>query len=205
MRIKNIISAIVLLSFFCSCSVSKKRNQVSEKQIQETIEQNQESVCYNTFNAQYKGSYNSIPFKLQVRASHDSIIWCSVTTFLGEIGRAQITKDSIYLMDKINSDAYIISKKTISEVSGQEIDNKTVERFITDTVNSKIQFDFTKPLAVSLLVKKETENLSEEKMDIEAKLGKNRFKIRLTKNSIDYNKPLQFPFSIPNKYNVKRQ
>ncbi|MBQ1191743.1 MAG: DUF4292 domain-containing protein [Bacteroidales bacterium] len=205
MRIKTIISAIVLLSFFCSCSVSRKQNQVSRKQNQEIIQQNQETVSYHNFNAQYKGSYNSIPFKVQLRGTHDSIIWCSITTFLGEIGRAQITKDSIYLMDKINSDAYIISKKTISENSGQEIDNKTVERFITDTVNSEIQFEFIKPLAVSLLVKKEVENLSEEKMDIEAKLGKNRFKIRLTKNSIEYDKALQFPFSIPNKYNIKRQ
>ena len=205
MRIKTIISAIVLLSFFCSCSVSKKRNQVSEKQIQETIEQNQESVCYNTFNAQYKGSYNSIPFKLQVRASHDSIIWCSVTTFLGEIGRAQISSDSVYIMDKINSNAYIISKNTIKNLAGKDLNNKELEKLITDTANAELQLELTKPFVISVLMKKQVTDTEQPYFDIEAQEGKRKHKFRLIQNSISFDNPQQYPFKIPEKYTIKRK
>lgn len=205
MKIKNIISAIVLLSFFCSCSVSKKRNQVSEKQIQETIQQNQETVSYHNFNAQYKGSYNSIPFKVQLRGTHDSLIWCSVTTFIGEIGRAQISSDSVYLMDKINSNAYIISKNTIKNLAGKDLNNKELEKLITDTANAELQLELTKPFVISVLMKKQVTDTEQPYFDIEAQEGKRKHKFRLIQNSISFDNPQQYPFKIPEKYTIKRK
>ncbi len=200
---------VVLMIATCfivsSCSVSRKRNQVSVKQNQEIIQQNQETVSYNSFNAQYKGSYSGIPFKVQLRGTHDSLIWCSVTTFIGEIGRAQIDKDSVYLMDKINSNAYIVSKNTIKNLSGKELNNKELEKLITDTVNAELQIEITKPFAVSLLMKKQVTDIEQPYFDLEAQEGKRKHKVRLYQNSIEYDNPQQYPFKIPEKYTIKRK
>ena len=97
---KSILLLLVLF-FVTSCSTIKKTKQEESK-----IENK-----YTSFTSRYKGSYNGIPFKVQIRAQHDSLLWFSVSAFSMEAGRALITKDSLFVMDKINKQIYKRSKK----------------------------------------------------------------------------------------------
>ena len=204
MRTRTLITLLVTIALFCSCGVSRKQNVVSPKQDAALKPSEQESVGYTTFAAQYKGSFNSIPFKLQVRASHDSIIWCSVSALLGEVARGKLTRDSIYALDKINSEAYIIAKSTLTE-AGKSFDNKTIEKFLTDTVDAQMQFGLTKPLAAEVSVKKKVQSGSMPVYELEATISKHKYKLKLTQTDIKFDPPQQYPFTIPAQYSIKRR
>ena len=204
MRTRTLITLLATIALFCSCGVSRKQNVVSPKQDAVLKPSEQESVGYTTFASQYKGSFNSIPFKLQVRASHDSIIWCSVSALLGEVARGKLTCDSIYALDKINSEAYIIAKSTLTE-AGKSFDNKTIEKFLTDTVDAQMQFGLTKPLAAEVSVKKKVQSGSMPVYELEATISKHKYKLKLTQTDIKFDTPQQYPFTIPAQYSIKRR
>ncbi|MCI7407477.1 MAG: DUF4292 domain-containing protein [Candidatus Onthomorpha sp.] len=204
MRTRTLITLLATIALFCSCGVSRKQNVVSPKQDAVLKPSEQESVGYTTFAAQYKGSFNSIPFKLQVRASHDSIIWCSVSALLGEVARGKLTCDSIYALDKINSEAYIIAKSTLTE-AGKSFDNKTIEKFLTDTVDAQMQFGLTKPLVAEVSVKKKVQSGSMPVYELEATISKHKYKLKLTQTDINFDTPQQYPFTIPAQYSIKRR
>lgn len=204
MKPRTLITLLAVVVLFYSCGVSRKQNTVSPKQDTALKPSVQESVGYTTFAVQYKGSFNSIPFKLQVRASHDSIIWCSVSALLGEVARGKLTCDSVYALDKINSEAYIIAKSTLA-TSGKSLDNKAIEKFLTDTVDSQMQFGLTKPLAAEVLVKKKVQSGSMPIYEVEATLSKRTYKLKLTQTDIKFDTPQQYPFTIPAQYGIKRR
>lgn len=204
MKSRTLITLLAVVVLFYSCGVSRKQNTASPKQDTALKPSVQESVGYTTFAAQYKGSFNSIPFKLQVRASHDSIIWCSVSALLGEVARGKLTCDSVYALDKINSEAYIIAKSTLA-TGGKSLDNKAIEKFLIDTVDSQMQFGLTKPLAAEVLVKKKVQSGSMPIYEVEATLSKRTYKLKLTQTDIKFDTPQQYPFTIPAQYGIKRR
>lgn len=205
MRTRRLFIIILLVSVFYSCGVSKKQSWDSHPAKTQVGQSDSEKVSYKTFSAQYKGSYNGIPFKMQFRVSHDSVLWVSVSSFLGELARGQMTKDSIYLLDKINSDAYIVSKNTLKKEYGQEIDNRKAEKFITDTANRELNFTLTKPFSAQVKVKKQSPKPDSQILDVDLKKGSTTYSVRLTRTSIEYDVLQQYPFSIPKNTRTKRQ
>ena len=195
----------MLLSLFCSCSILKNKKQDVAQIDKSTPTEEQQLFPYKTFAAQYSGKYNSIPFKVQVRASHDSIIWVSLTALFQELGRMQIKRDSVYVLDKINSEAYIVSKQTIERTSGYKLDNAELERIVSDTVNMDKRFDIGFWGGIKVHIKKQVLPSDIQNIDIEAKQGGKTYKVKLNRTSIKYDEPQQYPFTIPDKFGVERR
>lgn len=204
MRIRRLFIIILLVSVFYSCGVSKKQSGDFRPPKPQIEHSDSDKVAYKTFSVQYKGSYNGIPFKMQFRARHDSVIWVSVTSFIGEVLRGQITKDSVYLLDKIHSDVYIVSKNTLEKEYGQKIDNREIEKFITDSTDGEKNFALTKPFAAELSFKKQHLKTGARVFDINLKQGGSTYSVRVTESSIEYDLSQQYPFPIPKNATIKR-
>ncbi len=195
MKIRNLVCLCLLLLVIYSCGISKKPSAVPMKHSTE--------CAYRSFSSQYKGSYNGIPFKLQCRVSHDSIFWVSLSSILGELGRVQIAQDSLWVLDKINSEAYIVSKNKVEAVSNRRLDNVELERFLTDSTATDFVFGIDKPFEAAVEMKKRFDKDNTPVIDIQASKGSQQFRFSIIQSSIDYNEPQQYPFTIPNKYSIK--
>ncbi len=183
---------ILVLCFFASC-VSTKKTTVSE-----VIEK---ESAYKTFTARYKGSYNGIPFKVQFRVQHDSVIWCSLSALSMEAGRMLITKDSLFLMDKINKQAYKLSKNEVATYVNEDLDNKSLEHIILDTIPLDKHLIFKTKPSIELKINKSYEN-DLRNFKIEALLNKSKYKLNLLQEGLEYDKTQQYPFNIPSSFKV---
>lgn len=65
---------------------------------------------------QYKDDERNVSTTANIRIKKDSIIWMSLTPFLGiEVARALITLDSLVLMNRLNREYMVYNFKTLSE------------------------------------------------------------------------------------------
>ena len=188
---------VLVLLFISSCSTSKK----STKQVE--VSQQKEETKYETFTSKYKGNYNGIPFKIQVRAAHDSVIWCSVSALSMEAGRMLITNDSVFIMDKINKQVYKKAKKELSSYLKEDLSNPVLENMIIDSLPLEKHISLkTKPI-IDLIIKKSIDENSTQNYNIKLSIGKSKYQLNVLQESIEYNKTQQYPFSIPSSYKVK--
>lgn len=188
---------ILIILFVSSCSVTKKTKQ------QEVIVEKEDKCKYETFTSRYKGSYNGIPFKIQVRAAHDSVIWCSVSALSMEAGRMLITNDSVFVMDKINKQVYRKAKKELSSYLKEDLSNPVLENMIIDSLPLEKHISLkTKPL-IDLVIKKTIDKNYNQNYNINLSLGKTKYLLDVLQESIEYNKTQQYPFNIPSSYKIK--
>lgn len=189
---QRFVLVILVVCFFASC-VSTKKTVVEEVV--------KEEIGYETFTTRYKGNYNGIPFKLQVRAQHDSLIWCSLSALSMEAGRMLITKDSLFLMDKINKQVYKLSKNELTSYIDEPLDNRSLENFILDTIPSEKYLIFKTQPSIELKLKKTYIN-QQQNFNIEALLNKSKYKFNLLQEGLEYDKAQQYPFNIPSSFKV---
>jgi hypothetical protein len=192
---KSILSltlTILVLCFFASCVSTKKTAapEVIEKE-----------SAYKTFTARYKGNYNGIPFKVQFRVKHDSVIWCSLSALSMEAGRMLITNDSLFVMDKINKQAYKFSKNEVASYVNEDLDNKSLEHIILDTIPLNKHLIFKTKPSIELKINKTYEN-DLRNFKIEALLSKSKYKLNLLQEGLEYDKTQQYPFNIPSSFKV---
>ncbi|MBO7276579.1 MAG: DUF4292 domain-containing protein [Bacteroidales bacterium] len=190
-------AVILILLFVSSCSVTKKTKQ------QEVIIEKEDKCKYETFTSRYKGSYNGIPFKIQVRAAYDSVIWCSLSALSMEAGRMLITNDSVFVMNKINKEVYKKSKNELSILLQEDLSNPVLEKMIVDSLSFEKHLSLkTKPL-IDLVIKKTIDKNSNQNYNINLSLGKTKYLLDVLQESIEYNKTQQYPFNIPSSYKIK--
>lgn len=188
---------VLVLLFISSCSTTKK----STKQVE--VSQQKEETKYETFTSKYKGSYNGIPFKIQVRAAHDSVIWCSLSALSMEAGRMLITNDSVFVMNKINKEVYKKSKNELSILLQEDLSNPVLEKMIVDSLFFEKHLSLkTKPL-IDLVIKKTIDKNYNQNYNINLSLGKTKYLLDVLQESIEYNKTQQYPFNIPSSYKIK--
>lgn len=188
---------VLVLLFISSCSTTKK----STKQVE--VSQQKEETKYETFTSKYKGNYNGIPFKIQVRAAHDSVIWCSVSALSMEAGRMLITNDSVFVMDKINKEVYKKGKDFLTTHLKEDLSNSTLENMIIDTLPLEKQLSLKTKPTIDLIIKKSIDENSTQNYNIKLSIGKSKYQLNVLQESIEYNKTQQYPFSIPSSYKVK--
>ncbi len=190
---QRFILIILVVCIFASCVSTKKTI------VQEVVK---EELGYETFTARYKGNYNGIPFKVQFRVQHDSLIWCSLSAMSMEAGRMLITKDSLFLMDKINKAVYRRSKNEIATIVNEDLENKSLEHIILDTIPMQKHFVFKTKPSIELKLNKTYEK-QQQNFNIEALLNKSKYKLKLLQEAIEYDKTQQYPFNIPSSFKVK--
>ena len=69
-------------------------------------------------------------FPVTFHIQKDSMIWASVSVGL-EVGRAKITKDSLFFLDRFNRKAYIGTWEELSRASGFELNYGIVQSLLT--------------------------------------------------------------------------
>lgn len=186
---KSILLLLVLF-FVTSCSTIKKTKQEESK-----IENK-----YTSFTSRYKGSYNGIPFKVQIRAQHDSLLWFSVSAFSMEAGRALITKDSLFVMDKINKQIYKRSKKEAYNLLNHDLDNAFLEQLILDTIPFEKQLKIKTSPTIEVDVEKSYKGENMQHFRIETILNKSKHIFNLLQEGLEFDKTQQYPFNIPSSF-----
>jgi Domain of unknown function (DUF4292) len=98
---------------------------------------NSKQVLYKTFSAKVKVEYEDAKGKqpnitAYIRILKDSLIWISgyATVFNIEAFRVLITKDSVYVLDKINKEAKLRSMDYLQEVTEIPFDLKTLQNLL---------------------------------------------------------------------------
>ena len=188
---------ILIILFVSSCSVNKKSIT------QQEITQQDEETKYDTFTSKYEGNYNGIPFKIQVRAAHDSVIWCSISALSMEAGRMLITNDSVFVMDKINKEVYKKGKDFLTTHLKEDLSNSNLENMIIDTLPLEKQLSLKTKPTIDLIIKKSIDENSTQNYNIKLSIGKSKYQLNVLQESIEYNKTQQYPFNIPSSYKVK--
>ncbi len=90
--------------------------------------------------ANYYSSKQNIPFSAYIRIEHGKRIWASV---IGggvlEVGRALITPDSVFVIDKLNKTVYIRDATYLRELVGIDVDYATLESILTSQLPDVIE------------------------------------------------------------------
>ena len=80
---------------------------------------------------QYKDADRSVSTSANIRIKKDSIIWMSLTPFLGiEVARVIITQDSMVLMNRLNREYMVYEFQSLSEKFHFEISYDLIQSLI---------------------------------------------------------------------------
>ncbi|TWR24850.1 DUF4292 domain-containing protein [Mucilaginibacter achroorhodeus] len=259
---KNILNSLAIICTIAVLSAckSKKLTQVARPATADssaTVKSNSvrekisairsKQVSFNTFTGKAKtkldinGKGNDVT--LNIRINRDQKIWISITAIAGiEVARAQITPDSIQVINRLQS---VYLKKPFSYIyqfAGRQVNFKTVQALlignaIPETLNE--QADITvegnntvingtlQSVVYKLLLgadlKVTQTNLTNQaarqtlqvtnnvfiqengriipsQIDIQSTAGDKQIKANLKYNTVEFDKPLEYPFSIPKSY-----
>ncbi len=108
----SFLSLLLLLGFSSSCNTNKNvtKAKVDKKLTAEDLlaQMKRDQIQAEWMQAKAKLSYDGEDMKVSGSASikwrKDSLIWMSVRKFGLEVVRTQITKDSIYVLDRLNNE-----------------------------------------------------------------------------------------------------
>lgn len=195
MRIKNIVFCFLFCALLAGCSQLKKGTET----VQKTSEHERKS-SYSDFVSKYSGSYNGLPFNLQVRVKPDSVIWGSVSSFSIEAARFMLTNDSVFFMDKINRRAYRESKRHVCELTSTELNNAQLESLFLDTASAEMSFKLPFSPAMEVRMQKRNDAGQAQQIRIEAQQGSSVHKVTINRSEIKYNQGLTYPFNVPSSY-----
>lgn len=116
---------------------SEKVKRVSDRRIIRNVLGNY--LDYNTlsyrFNGEFSDSGKTVSFNGTLRIRKDSLIWISVSVALGiELARIQISKDSLYFMNKIKDEYYIRDVEHISGLFQVDMDYEILQSVLTNQI-----------------------------------------------------------------------
>jgi outer membrane lipoprotein-sorting protein len=140
--IKIMFLAVLLSVAFSACRTtyqagSEKVKKVSDRKIIRNVIRNY--LTYNTlsyrFNGEFSDSGMTTSFNGTIRIKKDSIIWVSLSVVLGiELARIQITKDSVYFMNKIKDEYFIREVDYISNAFQVDVNYEILQSIITNQI-----------------------------------------------------------------------
>lgn len=229
---KKIIYILLIAILFGSCSIFKKSSkhkdttkQTTKTETTTTTKTNQtakaettttdktktkettktkKTIPYNTCSFKCKTTFKGIGVNVNVRTTYDSIFWLSASSLGIEAVRAKCTKDSIYLIDKINKECKQWSYTTASMIIGLPLSFDFIQNMFTDTtlVQSYNTAKF-KGTMVKKLIKVNKISLPEE-IIINGQLNGKQQKYTLKLKDYKLNSSLGYPFDIPKGMKVKK-
>lgn len=141
-RIKIPLLLVCLLLFAGSCKTvykinSEKVKRISDRRIIRNVLANY--LEYNTlsykFNGEYADSGKTVSFNGNLRIRKDSLVWISVSVALGiELARIQVSRDSLYFMNKIKNEYYIRDVEHISGLFQVDMDYEILQSVLTNQI-----------------------------------------------------------------------
>lgn len=153
-----ITRAFFLIIFFplSGCFVKKelaKKKIIPDKSpevVFEELKKNELQFDWLSLKAEAKTTVDekSNSLKVNIRIRKDSLIWISLSSIMGvEAARAEITPDTIKLMDKINSVYYISGIDSLSEKFDVDADFETLQSLL---IGNSIDLKDTGNLQISV-------------------------------------------------------
>lgn len=132
---------LILLIGLSSCEVFKKGSsqKLKKRSVEDLLAKKSEAIYSDQyFGAKIKTKYweNGVKGEsvyVNLRMKKDSLIWMSISPAIGvsvEVARAMVTKDSIYLLDKINKKYYVRSFDFLQETVKYPIDFQLAQHLI---------------------------------------------------------------------------
>jgi hypothetical protein len=89
---------------------------------------------------QYKDDERNVSTSANIRIKKDSIIWMSLTPFLGiEVARALITRDSLVLMNRLNREYMVYNFEKLSEKFQFDINYHLIQSLILGSMPLEYQ------------------------------------------------------------------
>ncbi|HMQ46631.1 MAG TPA: DUF4292 domain-containing protein [Saprospiraceae bacterium] len=128
---------LLLLALVASnCSSTKKGNSSNSKLLEaEALVQqmDQSKIKPEWFGAKvqigYTGEDQSFSATANIRMRKDSLVWLSVKKFGFELGRLLVTRDSVYMLDRINNEYTVSSLNTLAKDYGLPPDLSRLQDF----------------------------------------------------------------------------
>lgn len=210
---KKYIVIILVSLCFVGCSSTKKATKPIVKQDTTQVTKPkpkpvkpkpiEKPAPYKTYSCKFSGSYNNIPIRGTMRNSYDSIVWISINVLGIEQARCLITKDSVFVLNKAEKDAYSCDYKRITSLVGLPLSLSFVQEMFIDTIASKT---FNTP-KFSATMKKQSQNVTQSlslpnDIDLKAVVNKQNQNIHLKIKDQEVNKELSFPYSVPSGYKL---
>lgn len=198
----------VLLFFIASCqkqkSVSTKKKQHAKNEIAENQDFDYLKVKSKV---NYENGEQQLNGKAHIRLEKDKRLWVSLTPGLGiEAARCLITKDSLFLMDKINNKYKAEALSQISEKLHFDINFNTIQAFFLgnlpfeqnmeqslDSVNGSLVLNHSAGGSSAYKVFVNQENRKIEKINVINHI--NKAQINASYNTFKQVKKLNVPYS----------
>ncbi len=215
---KRIIYILLIALLFGSCSIFKKSTKHTDttksitttttdtktKKTTKNATPSKQETLYNTCSFKCKTTFKGIAVNINVRTKYDSIFWLSASSLGIEAIRAKCTKDSIYLIDKLNNEYKQWSYNTASTIIGLPLSYEFIENMFTDTTliqtYNTIKFKGT---VVKNLTNIDKISLPKE-IIIDGQLNGKQQKYTLKIRDYKFNLPLNYPFDIPKGVKMKK-
>ena len=184
----------LLIAIFCaitSCNIFK---QNTSKKLIDNIKKDQTiEWFFGSGTIEFINNKTQVKLKTNIKIRKDSLIWCSLSIPLGiEIYRVQVTRDSIYVLDKINHQKTINPIENLGEFVGLDISFIDICNVLIgkkgdkEKVNEQFFYSEYSEYKGCFLP---------QKIELKAKRS-----LTLLYNNIIINKPQKTPFSIPKSY-----
>ncbi|PKP22826.1 MAG: hypothetical protein CVU05_02280 [Bacteroidetes bacterium HGW-Bacteroidetes-21] len=138
--IYNILSITIFSLLLISCKTTYRINPDKVKHMSDRrIIRNMmdKYISYNTisykFNGEFADSAKSTSFNGTLRIKYDSLIWVSIQVALGvEYARIQITKDSIYFMNKFKDEYFVKGIDYIGNLFQVDLNYEMLQSILTN-------------------------------------------------------------------------
>ncbi len=163
------LSYVIIFGIFLfSCKIQEKENVKikvkprSSKFLVKKLLENE--FTFNTISAKASVSFEDekkTSFKTHLRIKKDSAIWISITPLLGiEVARVLITKDTVKLMNRSNSEFFIGDFDYINHLFGADFDYQMLEALL---LGNSLDFEMNDRIRSSVDRKKDLYFISTEK------------------------------------------
>jgi hypothetical protein len=210
---KKYIVIILVTLCFVGCSSTKKAIKTKDKQdTTQVVKPKPQAVKpkpieklapYKTYTCKFSCTYNNIPLRGTMRNSYDSIVWISVNVLGVEQARCLITKDSVFVLNKAEKDAYACDYKRVTSLVGLPLSLSFVQELFIDTIANKT---FNTP-KFSATIKKQSQNVTKTlrlpyDIDLKAVINKENKNLHLKIKDQEINTELSFPYSVPSGYKI---
>ena len=190
---------LLFISLLTSCGVKKTEFFVTPKSSKELVEVVNSRIMHYQWSAIQAKAHiltedQEIIANVSIKTKKDSVIWLSARAFLGiELFRAQLTPDSLYILNKVDKTYFVQPISYFKNVIGTNFSFYDIQDFISNNISipeEKYNL-FLEGQNLHLLSDSANYSVDDQYRVYNYKFVENNYSFELTVN--DYNDDRNFP------------
>ncbi len=190
---------LLFISLLTSCGVKKTEFFVTPKSSKELVEVVNSRIMHYQWSAIQAKAHiltedQEIIANVSIKTKKDSVIWLSARAFLGiELFRAQLTPDSLYILNKVDKTYFVQPISYFKNVIGTNFSFYDIQDFISNNISipeEKYNL-FLEGQNLHLLSDSANYSVDDQYRVYNYKFVENNYSFELTVN--DYNEGRNFP------------